>query len=115
MDTNIATKEDLKKLTTKAELKQVEKNLRHEILRVEERVEGLEVRMDKLEVRMDRLETKMGEFEAKMTLALTRLQNTLDGFVGTVDDLRIENQVGAHQYRELEIRVTKLESSSRTV
>lgn len=49
---------------------------------------------------------------------LDRLQNTLDGFVGRVDDLTIENQVGTNQITELreqveghEGRITRLESS----
>ncbi len=108
---NTVTKEDLKSLATKAdiqkleqnmkkfatktELRSVEKSLRGEILRVEEKVEVLEE----------------GQHEIKASLV--KLQNTLDGFVGTVDDLRTENQVGAHQLRELDVRVTKLEASRR--
>lgn len=88
-----ATKDDLKKFATKTELKIVERSLRGEILRVEEKVEELQE----------------GQQEIKTTLI--KLQNTLDGFVGTVDDLRTENEVGAHQITELDKRVTKLESS----
>lgn len=98
---NVVTKDDIKKLATKAELKQVEKNVRGEILRVEERVENVEERMKRLEKKVDTVDGK-----------LDKLQNTLDKFVGTVDELRTENGVGAHQIRELDKRVTKLESSS---
>lgn len=113
---NAVTKEDLKSLATKAdiqrleqdmkrfatkadvtvlrgEFKRTEKSLRGEILRVEEKVENLE------------------EGQQEIKASLVKLQNTLDRFVGTVDDLRTDNQVGAHQVRELDVRVTKLESS----
>lgn len=57
------------------------------------------------------LEDKLGE-------KLDKIANTLDGFVGTVDNLRIENEVGANQIKELrdradnhEERITKLEST----
>lgn len=58
------------------------------------------------------LEDKLGE-------KLDNIANTLDGFVGTVDNLRVENEVGANQIRDLreraddhETRITKLESPS---
>lgn len=98
--TNFATKTDIQRLeqgmrkfSTKTELKAVERSLRGEILRVEEKVENLE------------------EGQQEIKASLVKLQNTLDRFVGTVDDLRTDNQVGAHQVRELDVRVTKLESS----
>lgn len=99
------TKDDLKTFATKTDLKQVEKNLRGEILRVGERVESLEKGQKRLEKKIDGVQETLG---AK----LDKLQNTLDGFVGTVDELRTENEVGAHQIRELDARVTKLEPSS---
>ena len=52
--------------------------------------------------------------QKQIKAALVKLQNTLDGFVGTVDELRTENVVGTHQIRELEVRVDKLESTQRT-
>ncbi len=101
-NTQVATKADIqrleqamKKFALKTELKQVEKNLRGEILRVEER-----------------LESKIDSVEEKLGAKLDKVMNTLDGFVKVVDDLRTENEVGAHQVRELDVRVTKLESSS---
>lgn len=101
-NTQVATKADIQGLRTefqglRTEFKRTEKSLRGEILRVEEKVENLEE----------------GQKDIKATLV--KLQNTLDGFVGTVDNLRTENEVGAHQTRELEKRVTKLESSSHAV
>lgn len=92
--------QDMKRFATKAdvtglrgEFKRTEKSLRGEILRVEEKVEVLE------------------EGQQEIKASLVKLQNTLDGFVGTVDDLRTDNQVGAHQLIELDACVTKLESS----
>lgn len=102
-DSQLATKGDLKKFATKTELKSVEKNLRGEILRVEGRVERIEDKVEELQV---------GQKDIKVSL--TKLQNTLDGFVGTVETLRTENEIGAHQLKELDKRVTKLESSPRT-
>lgn len=86
------------------ESKKADKSLRHKILKVEGRVENVEEKLERVETKVDTMDTK-----------LDRLQNTLDGFVGTVDTLRAENEVGAHQIRELDKRVTKLESSSHTV
>lgn len=101
---SFATKDDLKKYATKTDLKNVEKSLRGEILRVEERVENVE----------DGLKDLKGEMHV-VHKKLDKLQNTMDKFVGIVDDLRTENEVGTHQIKELDKRVTKLESSSRTV
>lgn len=109
-NTQVATKADiiriengLKKFSTKTELKNVEKSLRGEILRVEERVENVE----------DGLKDLKGEMHV-VHKKLDKLQNTMDKFVGIVDDLRTENEVGTHQIKELDKRVTKLESSPRT-
>lgn len=92
---NSATKDDLKKLATRRELKQVEKNLRGEILRVEERLENLEGGQKRIETKVD------------------RVLDTLDSFVGRLDTLETENEIGSHQIRQLDVRVTKLESSSK--
>lgn len=90
----LATKEEIKKFATKTELKKVERNLRGEILRVEERVEKVEDRLERVETKVDTVNEK-----------LDKLQNTLDGFVQTVDDLRTDNQIGAHQTRELRVQI----------
>ena len=91
---------DLKRFATDKELKNVEKNLRREILRVEKKVESIQDGQEDVKGMLD------------------KLQNTLDGFVGRVDDLTIENQVGTNQIRELqdqveghETRIKVLESS----
>ncbi len=66
----------------------------------------------------ERLEGKIEGVERSIGEKLDKIANTLDGFVGRVDDLTIENQVGANQIKELEDkvndhgeRITKLESS----
>lgn len=95
----LATKEDIQKLASRNELKRVERALRQEIIKVEERLEGVE------------------EGQGEISVKLDRIEKTLDGFVGTVDDLRKENTAGADLTRELEVkvdnheqRITKLES-----
>lgn len=57
------------------------------------------------------LEKRMDEKFNNVDVKLDKIANTLDGFVGTVDNLRIENEVGASQIHELRKRVTKLESA----
>lgn len=83
---------DIKKLeqSTKAEIRTVKtdiKYLRQAVLRVEERVENLE------------------EGQTEIKTKLNKLQNTLDGFLGVVDDLRTDNTVGAHHTLELQIKI----------
>ncbi|GEM_PF-3086143 len=66
---------------------------------------------------IQRLDEKIDGLENSLVHKLDKLQNTLDGFVGRVDDLTIENQVGTNQITELgeqveghEGRITRLES-----
>ncbi len=100
MDTSkLATKKDIKYLKTDIkDLKAESKSIRREILRVEEKV-------DNLEEGQKRLEEELRELRADNHTKLDRLQNTLDGFIGTVDDLRTDNTVGTHHTRELQIKV----------
>lgn len=63
------------------------------------------------------LEKRMDEEFKNVDSKLDKIANTLDGFVGIVDNLRVENVVGSNQTRELrehvddhEARITKLES-----
>lgn len=63
------------------------------------------------------VELKTGQKE--LDKKLDRIQSTLDGFVGAVDDLRIDNVVGADQIKELrdktdnhEKRITVLEQTA---
>ena len=101
---NIATKEDIKKLASRTELRTVERNLRTEILRVEAKVENVEERLKKVETKVDTVDVK-----------LDRLQNTLDGFVGRIDDLTADNEVGAHHTRELQAQVRNHEKRIKKV
>lgn len=68
-----------------------------------------------------RLDQKIDSSQKVLSAKLDKLQNTLDGFVGVVDNLRIENEVGADQTAELrekaadhERRITSLESSRQS-
>lgn len=75
---------DTSKVATKVDIKAVKTDVLKLILELKEDIKGLQTDMD-----------------AK----LDKLQNTLDGFVGTVDDLRTDNTVGTHHTRELQIKV----------
>ena len=83
---NYATKSDVNKI-----VKQSEKVLRQEILRVEERVENVETRLSRVETKVNSIDNK-----------LDRIAVTLDGFVGRVDNLTTDNEVGANQIHELQ-------------
>jgi archaellum component FlaC len=61
----------------------------------------------KAEIRELRVETKT--YNKELDTKLDRLQNTLDGFVGRVDDLSVENEIGTHQTREIQLQVNDLE------
>lgn len=65
------------------------------------------------------LDKKIDDNQKILEKKLDKIANTLDGFVGTVDNLRIENEVGANQIRDLreltdnhETRIAKLESTA---
>ncbi len=104
----VATKADivrleisLKKFATNTNLKSVEKSLRREILRVEGKVENVEESQKRVESKLD------------------KISNQLDGFVGRVDDLTNDNEIGADQIHSLredvkghEKRIAKLESAN---
>ena len=108
-------KHELKKslgLEFRRELKKTEKVLRKEILRVEERVEGVE---ESLTGKVIRLEENLRE-EIRETR--NDLLNKIDSFAGRTATLEEENTVGAHQTRELrvqvddhETRITKIETT----
>lgn len=61
----------------------------------------------KAEIRELRVETKT--YNKELDTKLDRLQNTLDGFVGRVDDLSVDNEIGTHHTRELQLKVNDLE------
>ena len=95
-----ATKEDLKnevvKLATKEDLKGIKADMRE--LKASDRA----IRADllRLEARIENLE----EGQKTILAILVQIQNTLDGFVKGVDDLRTENAIGIYQIKELQIR-----------
>ncbi|MEK7502221.1 MAG: hypothetical protein AAB609_01725 [Patescibacteria group bacterium] len=99
---NLATKEDLKtalkRYSTKVDLKNVEKTLRREILRVEERVEETE----------DKLSKQMKEQH-------DQVMKTLVDFVGRVEKLEEENSVGVKHTREFRIQVDDHEARLTTL
>ena len=113
------------KVATKADVKDLKvdtKFLRQEILKVEERVENLEEGQHRLEKKIDgvehRLEKKIDGVEQVLGEKMDKIMNTLVGFVGTVDDLRVDDEVGTHHTREIRIqvddhekRIVSLESS----
>ncbi len=108
-DTKVATKEDIK------DLKADSKSVRAEILRVEVKVENLEdgQKRHEMQIRELRIETKVNN--EKVNDKLDRLMNTVDGFVGRVDNLTVDNEVGTHQTRELELKVEALEKRVKRI
>lgn len=92
----------------KALFKRFEKFLKQGILRIEERVENIEDGQKEIKEGQKRLETKADNLEI-----------TLDGFVGRVDDLTADNEVGTEHYRihenkidDHEKRIAKIETTS---
>ena len=85
----------------KTEFKKTDKAIRSEMLKIEERVENLEDGQVRTEKKID------------------KISNQLDGFVGRVDDLTNDNEIGADQIHELREttkdhakRIAKLESTN---
>lgn len=107
---------DASKFVTKADLKKESKAIRAEMLRLEERIEkleeevkGLKEEMKELRKELNELRAEFREISQRLDVKLDRLQNTMDKFVGRVDDLTVENEVGAHHTRELTVKVGNLE------
>lgn len=92
--TRAILKEELKKLVTRIEFKKTERVLRQDILKVEERLEGVEEGQKGLDIKLD------------------KIQNTLDGFVGAVEDLRKEDAAGELRLRDHEERIARLEQAA---
>lgn len=93
-----ATKKDINGLRT--EVKKTEKNLRGDMLKLEERMERVEEKVDRIDVVDGKLD---------------RIQNTLDSFLGRVENLEKDNIVGAHHTRELRVAVDNHEKRIATL
>ena len=81
---------DTSKFATKSDIKDLQSKLKYiggDILKVEERVENLEEGQQRIETKLD------------------NLQNSIDKFVGIVDDLRTDNTIGTQQTRDLQIKI----------
>ena len=83
------------------EIRKGDKLIRQEVLKVEERVEGLEGAQKGFNVG-----------QAEMNKKIDNLQNDLDGFMGKVEALEQENSLGVKQYRDHEKRISKLEKTA---
>ena len=86
-----------------------------DIQRLESDIKRLE-KSTKLDIKG--LKHDFKSFEERLGAKIDKIANTLDGFVGRVDDLTIENKVGVNQARELkvqiddhEVRIKKIEST----
>lgn len=102
--TNLATKNDLKK---------VEKSLRTELLRLEGRLEKKFVTKLDLGDAMEGLEERVDERARRYR---DELLTKLDGVMGELQNMREDNIIGTHQTSELsgrvdghEVRITVLE------
>lgn len=81
----VATKKDIHELRN--EFKKTEKNLRADSLKLEVRFENLE------------------EGQKRIEVTVNKTANMLDAFLGRLDNLEIDNKVGANQTRDLRIQV----------
>ena len=103
-----ATKKDTHELRN--ELKKTEKNLRAGDLKLEERLERVEDKVDAMDIKLDNVEHGLGT-------KIDKVANTLDAFLGRLDNLETDNEVGANQIHEFQAevddhkkRIAKLES-----
>ena len=85
-------------VATKADLAAVKSELKTDIKAVKSEVKFLHQAFLKLEARVESLE----EGQKQIVMILKRMESTLDGFVGRVDNLTTDNEVGAHQTREIQ-------------
>ena len=103
-----ATKSDLDSLEGR-----IDKKLDFLEARVDEKLDGLEARVDeKLDGLEARVDEKLDGLEARVDEKLDKIINTLDGFVGVVDDLRTENIIGTKMLKDHEKRLLKLEKTT---
>lgn len=89
------TRDDLKKFATNKDLKKTEKNLRGEVLKVEERVGNLE------------------EGQKRIEVTVNKISSQLDGFVGKVEAFEEESIISTEHYRDHEKRISELEFTTQ--
>lgn len=106
-----ATKDDLKKFAANKDLKKTEKNLRAEILKVEERVENLEEGQKRIEVRLESVESGHKSILSHMKEQHDEVMTAVSNFAGRVEDLEEENSLGTKQYENHEKRISKLDTT----
>lgn len=68
-----------------------------------------------LKVDIEELRTETKTDSQRLEAKLDKLQDTLDGFVGVVDDLRTDNSVGTYHTKELQIKVDDHEKRLKNV
>jgi chromosome segregation ATPase len=119
----VATKADLiaVKIELKTDIKAIKsdvkslksdvKSLKSEVKSLKSEVKSLRQDFLKLEARVENLE----EGQERILVILKRMENTLDGFVGRVDNLTTDNEVGTHQTREIQVRVDDHEKRLRYI
>ena len=100
---------------TKSDIQRLEKSTKSNIQRLESDIKRFE-KSTKLDIKG--LKHDFKSFEERLGAKIDKIANTLDGFVGRVDDLTIENKVGVNQARELRVqiddheeRITKIETT----
>ena len=80
-------------ISLRSEIRMGDKLLRREMLKIEERVGNIEEKQKVMDKKLDSLDSK------------------LDGFVGKVETLEKENEIGTEHYRDHEKRISKLETT----
>ena len=100
----------------RSEFKSTKKSVFGQMLKIEERVEGVEDRLVHIEDSLGNLDEKFD----KMIVKFDHLQNIVISFVSRVDNLETENTIGTDQVSKLrrgaddhEKRISKLEASAQ--
>lgn len=101
----------LKKLESslRKEIKNGDKLLRQEILKVEERVEDLEEGQNKAADRLESMELGQKSILSQMREQHDEVMTAVSNFAGRVQNLEDENVVGTKHYRDHGKRISKLE------
>lgn len=107
----------LKKMefSLRREIKSGDKLLRQEMLKVEERVEGLEEGQKRVEARLESIESGRNSILSQMKEQHDKVMTAVSNFAGRVETLEEENVIGTKHYRDHEKRISKLESRTQPV